>query len=66
MRRFRHLADLSQDEVAARLEIAPSYISKLESGVKKPSVDMLFRLADALEVSPSEIIAQMEKTRRPD
>ena len=63
MRRFRHLKDLSQDEVAARLDIAPSYVSRLESGGKKPSVDMLFRVADALEITATEIIAEMEKNR---
>lgn len=63
MRRFRHLKDLSQDEVAARLEIAPSYVSRLESGIKKPSVEMLFRIAEALEARPSEMIAAMEDER---
>ena len=63
MRRFRHLKDLSQDEVAARIDIAPSYVSRLESGGRKPSVDMLFRVADALEVSATAIIAEMEKSR---
>ena len=64
MRRFRHLKDLTQDEVAARLEIAPSYVSRLESEVKKPSIEMLFRVADALEIPASEIILEMEKQRR--
>ena len=63
MRRFRHLKDLTQDEVAARLEVAPSYVSRLESEIKKPSIEMLFRLADALEVPASTIIAEMEKER---
>ena len=63
MRRFRHLKDLTQDELAARLEIAPSYVSRLESEIKKPSLEMLFRLADALEVPASVIIAEMEKER---
>ena len=63
IRRFRHLKDLTQDEVAARLEIAPSYVSRLESEIKKPSLEMLFRLADALEIPPSAIILEMEKER---
>ena len=63
MRRFRHLKDLTQDEVAARLEIAPSYVSRLESEIKKPSIEMLFRVADALEIPASAIITEMEKER---
>jgi transcriptional regulator with XRE-family HTH domain len=66
MRRFRRLKDLTQDEIAARLEIAPSYVSRLENEVKKPSVEMLFRIADALEVTASAIISEMEKERRRD
>ena len=31
---------------------------------KQPSLKMLFRLADALEVQASAIIAEMEKERR--
>ncbi len=49
--------------MAARLEIAPSYVSRLESGIKKPSVEMLFRIAEALEARPSEMIAAMEDER---
>jgi transcriptional regulator with XRE-family HTH domain len=64
MRRFRHLKDLTQDEVAARLNVAPSYVSRLENGIKRPSIEMLFRLADALEVPASTIIVEMEKERR--
>ena len=63
IRRFRHLKDLTQDEVAARLDIAPSYVSRLESKIKKPSIEMLFRVADALEVPASVMIAEMEKDR---
>ena len=63
MRRFRHLKDLTQDEVAARLDIAPSYVSRLESEIKKPSIEMLFRVADALEVPASVMIAEMEKEK---
>ena len=63
MRRFRRSKDLTQDEVAARLEIAPSYVSRLENEVKKPSVEMLFRIADALEVPAATIISEMEKER---
>jgi transcriptional regulator with XRE-family HTH domain len=63
MRRLRRAKDLTQDEIAGRLEIAPSYISRLENNRKKPSVEMLFKIADALEVPVVEIIAEMEKIR---
>ena len=42
------------------MEISPSYISRMESDMKKPSLEMLFRLATALDVSPHELIKAME------
>ncbi len=60
LRRFRQEKNLSQEELAARLEVSPSYISRMESDMKKPSLEMLFRLATALDVSPHELIKAME------
>lgn len=59
LRRFRHEKGLSQEELAARLDISPSYISRMESDLKVPSLEMIFRLAEALEVEPSELIKAM-------
>lgn len=60
LRRFRQDRNLSQEELAARLDISPSYISRLESDLKKPSLDMIFRLAKVLNVKPHELIKAME------
>lgn len=60
LRRFRQAKDLSQEELAALLDISPSYISRMESDLKKPSLEMIFRLAGALKVNPHELIKAME------
>ena len=60
LRHFRQTKNMSQEELAALLEISPSYISRMESDLKKPSLEMIFRLADALAVAPHEIIRMME------
>jgi len=39
-------------------------ISMMRSGRKQPTVEMLFRLADALEIPASAIISEMEKERQ--
>jgi transcriptional regulator with XRE-family HTH domain len=65
LRHLRFEKGLSQEELAARLEMAShAHISRLESGQKQPTVEMLFRLADALEVPASTIIAEIEKESR--
>lgn len=48
MRIARALADMSQRELATRIEVDASLISMLESGLRKPSLDTLQKVADAL------------------
>ncbi|MBI4831095.1 MAG: helix-turn-helix domain-containing protein, partial [Candidatus Lindowbacteria bacterium] len=44
-------------DLASRADISQSYVIEIESGKKNPSLDVLFRLARALEVSLTEIIS---------
>lgn len=50
IREFRQQAGLSQDELADRMDMSTPYISMLESGKRYPSIEMLIRLALALDV----------------
>ena len=52
IRHFRHEAGLSQDGLADRMDVSPSYISMLESGKRYPSIEMLIRIALALNIKP--------------
>jgi len=64
LRRLRFEKGLSQEVLAERVGMAShAHLCRLESGRKQPSVEMLFRLADALEVLASAIISEMEKER---
>jgi len=56
MREFRQGAGLSQDELADRMDVSTPYISMLESGKRYPSIEMLIRVAIALEVQPGAIL----------
>ena len=61
LRQFRLTAKLTQEELAARLGYeTANYVSCLELGTRKPSVELLFRIAIALNVKASEIIVAME------
>lgn len=46
----------SQEELAHRAGLDRTYISSLERKVYAPTLDVLDKLADALEVSPSRLI----------
>lgn len=48
--------DLTMAEVAARLDVDPSYYTRLEGGVTSPGVRVLTRIARALETTPSELL----------
>jgi len=46
---------------AIPLVVASPYISMLESGHKYPNLEMIFKLADALEVRPGAMLDAMEE-----
>ena len=60
LRILRNSKGLSQLDLATSLGISRSHIGRLETGEKQPSLDMVFRIAEALDVSASSIIAAME------
>ncbi len=52
----RKLRNLTQNELAAKSELSAVTLSKLETGVNKPTYDVLVTLAVALEVSPNFLL----------
>lgn len=60
LRQFRNERKLTQEELAEKAGVVTSSISMLESSPKFPNLEMLFVLAEALGVSPSELVAAME------
>jgi len=49
---YRKNKGISQNQLAQILSIGQGYISKVESGIESPTVRMLYRFADALEICP--------------
>ena len=56
-------AELTQEQLAFAAEVDRTYISQLENDHKSPTVDVLFRLCDALGITASAILAKVEQTR---
>lgn len=48
---------LTQLEIANALDVTTAAVSKWETGASKPRVDLLFRLAELLGVTPEELMA---------
>ncbi len=51
---------MTREALAAESGVSPSYLYEVERGYKRPSTDVLARLAEALGRSPSEVLAYIE------
>ena len=51
---------LTQERMSGLAGIARSHLVALENGEKTVRLDTLWRIADALEISPSELVRSME------
>jgi transcriptional regulator with XRE-family HTH domain len=58
---LRHSRKLSQEELSLSAGIDRSYVSKIELARFSVSLDILEQLARALEVDPSELLAERGK-----
>lgn len=56
LRSLRHTLGLSLDELAARTNLSPSTISRVETGKRTISLDVLVPLAHALQVDLDELL----------
>lgn len=56
IRYYRHLKNLEQTELADKIGITRQYLSRLENGTSKPSIDLLFRIAEILEIDVTKIL----------
>lgn len=60
LRNQRELRKLTQEKLAEKAELDPSYISGIERGVRNPSILSVIRIAKALEMTVSELSRGIE------
>jgi transcriptional regulator with XRE-family HTH domain len=65
VRDLRHVRNLSQRQLAARMGVPRTYISKIENGKAMPTLSSLDRLAKALKVDIATLLRDA-KTRHRD
>lgn len=56
LRTFRQQKGLTQEQLSERVEVVRSFVCMLENGKRQPSLDMIYRLADALGIRPGELV----------
>lgn len=57
---YREKKGLSQEVVSGLADIGRTHLSAIERGVRKPTMETFFRLSDALDVKPSDLIKIIE------
>lgn len=60
LQRLRKAKRLSQEELSFRSQLDRTFISRLEGGLRQPSLSTIIRLAEALGVSATSIVAEVE------
>ncbi|HEX7343167.1 MAG TPA: helix-turn-helix domain-containing protein [bacterium] len=66
IRQARVVARLSQEELAGAAGINRTYLSQLENGHSSPTLDVLGKIARALGMSPTELLADKPSAREPE
>lgn len=61
IRELRQQQGLSQEVLSGFATIARSHLSMIETGAKSPSLQTLWKICDALEMKPSELVAMIEE-----
>lgn len=60
LRQLRVAAGLSQEQLGLESGVQRNFISLIETGQNQPTITTLFRLAHALKLKPSALIALVE------
>lgn len=60
LQRLRHLAHLTQEQLASRANITANFVAHLERGTRRPSLETLVDLAGALGVGIGALFGEGE------
>ena len=64
LRAYRLKSALSQEALADRAKLHRTYIGSAERGERNVSIKNLERIASALDVSPADLISEIQRTKK--
>jgi transcriptional regulator with XRE-family HTH domain len=64
LRRLRHAKGLSQEELAYKARVNRTYVSKLETGATWVGLEVIAKLAKALDADPTEFLASPQRNKK--
>ncbi len=56
IRKYREMQGLSQTELAERIKVSSARLSNWEQGIHRPNADIIAKICQALDISPSELL----------
>lgn len=59
IRRVRDEVGISQERLALEADVDRSFLSKMERGIRQPSLTVLLKLCRALEYSPAKLVSDV-------
>ena len=57
---------ITQEELAEMLEVSPTHIKHIESGHRKPSIEILFEISKILNISSDSVVFSKNESARTD
>lgn len=57
---YREKKHLSQEVVSGLADIGRTHLSAIERGLRKPTLETFFKIADALDIKASELMKMIE------
>ena len=60
IKNYREEKKLSQEVVSGLADIGRTHLSAIERGARKPTLDTFFKIADAMDISASDLMKLIE------
>ena len=57
LRKYRELANITQINLSIKIQKSSEYVSRIERGVRLPGVEVLYEIADILDIDPCLLIS---------
>lgn len=61
IREYRSMIGMTQEDLSKRVGITPKYLSRLESGQRTPSLDVLFLISKELHVTMDLLVSEQRQ-----
>src|SRR2546428_796581 len=64
LREQRTVRGLSQEDLALNADVDRTFVSQMERGIRQPTITTIMKLAEALGIQASALVARMERLLR--